>query len=160
QKERQDSCLPRRSPIRFAKDRREPRPHCPLKPPSPDQLTEDTELSTKETDRSTYRMDPMKPAWDLKGTYFETCSCEVLCPCIFMSPPSRGDCSVLYAWHIEAGNYDKLNLDHLNVALAAYAPGHMQQVKWLAALYVDNRATPAQFAALQEIFTGKAGGHP
>ncbi|HET7446357.1 MAG TPA: DUF1326 domain-containing protein [Methyloceanibacter sp.] len=41
------------------------------------------------------------------------------------SPPSHGDCSVLYAWHIEAGRYDKLNLDHINVVLAAYAAGHM-----------------------------------
>jgi hypothetical protein len=36
----------------------------------------------------------------------------------------------------------------------------MQQVKWLAALYIDDRAAPVQFAALEEIFTGKAGGHP
>ena len=102
----------------------------------------------------------MNPAWKLRGTYFEACSCEVVCPCIFTSPPSHGDCSVLYAWHIESGSYDKLDLNELNVALAAYAAGHMQQVKWLAALYIDERATPAQFTALEAIFTGGAGGHP
>jgi hypothetical protein len=36
----------------------------------------------------------------------------------------------------------------------------MQHVKWLAALYIDDRATPSRFAALEAIYTGKAGGHP
>jgi hypothetical protein len=35
--------------------------------------------------------------WQLAGTYFEACSCEVMCPCIFQSAPSHGDCAVLYA---------------------------------------------------------------
>lgn len=98
--------------------------------------------------------------WKLSGTYFEACSCEVVCPCIFESAPSHGDCEVLYAWHIEHGNDQATSLDGLNVALAAYASGHMQKVKWLAALYIDDRATPEQFAALNRIYTGQAGGFP
>ena len=53
-----------------------------------------------------------------------------------------------------------MSLDGLNVALAAYADGHMQKVKWQAALYIDERATPEQFAALKHIYTGQAGGFP
>ncbi|MFA5900096.1 MAG: DUF1326 domain-containing protein [Hyphomicrobium sp.] len=98
--------------------------------------------------------------WSLSGTYFEACSCETVCPCIFESAPSHGTCSVLYAWHIGHGVDGATSLDGLNVALAAYADGHMQKVKWLAALYIDDRATAEQYAALEKIFTGKAGGHP
>jgi hypothetical protein len=98
--------------------------------------------------------------WRLTGTYFEASSCEVVCPCIFQSAPSHGDCEVLYAWHIERGNAEAISLDGLNVSLAAYASGHMQKVKWLAALYLDDRASPEQFAALKRIYTGQAGGFP
>ena len=98
--------------------------------------------------------------WKLTGTYFEACSCEVVCPCIFQSPPSHGDCSVLYSWHIDEGKAGATSLNGLNVALAAYADGHMQKVKWLAALYIDERATPEQFEALKTIYTGQAGGFP
>jgi hypothetical protein len=98
--------------------------------------------------------------WSLEGSYFEACSCEVVCPCIFESPPSHGDCSVLYAWHIERGHLNGTSLDDLNVALAAYAGGHMQRVKWLASLYLDERAKGSQRQALKAIFTGNSGGHP
>ena len=98
--------------------------------------------------------------WSLEGSYFEACSCEAVCPCIFESPPSHGDCSVLYAWHIDSGHSNGASLDGLNVALAAYAGGHMQHVKWLASLYLDERATEPQRQALEAIFTGKSGGHP
>lgn len=99
-------------------------------------------------------------AWKLEGTYFEACNCEVVCPCIFESAPSHDDCSVIYAWNIKRGNDGAVALDDLNVAMAAYADGHMQKVKWLAALYIDERASPEQYAALERIFTGQAGGHP
>ncbi|WP_083567253.1 DUF1326 domain-containing protein [Hyphomicrobium sp. CS1GBMeth3] len=98
--------------------------------------------------------------WRLHGNYFEACSCETVCPCIFESAPSHGDCNVIYAWTVRTGHYRDVSLDGLNVALAARADGHMQQVKWLAALYIDSKATPDQYAALESIFTGKAGGHP
>lgn len=99
-------------------------------------------------------------AWKLNGAYFEACSCEVVCPCIFQSAPSHGNCSVLYTWHIDHGHSGAVALDGLNVALAAYADGHMQKVKWQAALYIDERATPEQFAELKRIYTGEAGGFP
>jgi hypothetical protein len=100
------------------------------------------------------------PKWSLTGGYFEACSCEVVCPCIFESAPTHGDCSVPYAWHIDKGQFAGDALDGLNVVLAAYASGHMQKAKWLAALYIDERATLEQRSALEKIYTGKVGGHP
>ncbi len=98
--------------------------------------------------------------WKLNGTYFETCNCAVACPCVFLSTPTEGTCTVLVAWHIARGHYGDIPLDGLNVALAVYAPGNMIQGKWTAAAYFDDRADEEQNGALHAIFGGKAGGHP
>jgi hypothetical protein len=98
--------------------------------------------------------------WNLKGQYFEACNCEAACPCVFLSPPTEDDCTVLVGWHIDEGEFEGTKLDGLNVALAVYSPGHMAKVKWQAALYLDDRASEAQGQALGAIFSGQAGGHP
>ncbi len=79
---------------------------------------------------------------------------------MFTSAPTEGKCTVLLAWHIAKGKYGDTSLDGLNVALAAYAPGHMLKVKWDIALYLDEKATPSQREALTTIYAGKAGGEP
>lgn len=101
----------------------------------------------------------MAEKWQVSGSYFESCNCEAACPCIFLSPPTTGDCTVLIAWHIEEGRYGDVSLDGLNVAMAAHSPGHMMEVPWRAALYLDNGANEAQGEALVKIFGGQAGGH-
>jgi hypothetical protein len=98
--------------------------------------------------------------WELKGDYFEACNCEVTCPCIFLSPPTESDCTVFLAWHVNQGKFGDTKLDGLTVAMAAYSPGHMQKVKWKAALYLDSAANKEQSDALGQIFGGKFGGTP
>ncbi len=101
-----------------------------------------------------------KPAdWTLKGGYFETCNCVTSCPCIWLQPPSEGNCKLLVAWHIESGHLNDQSLDELNVALACYSAGNMKEGGWQAALYVDERANDLQFDAITQIFGGKQGGH-
>jgi len=101
----------------------------------------------------------MSESWRIDGTYFESCNCDVACPCVFTSAPTEDDCKVLVSWHIESGNYGDVSLNGLNVALAAYSPGHMLQTPWKVALYTDDRANVAQSEALVAIFGGQAGGH-
>lgn len=99
-------------------------------------------------------------SWNLDGTYFEACNCDVACPCIFLSAPTEGECTVLVAWHIDRGRDGDVALDGLNVAMAVHAPGHMMQTKWRAALYLDERASEPQQQSLTKIFGGQAGGQP
>ena len=99
-------------------------------------------------------------SWNVKGSYFEACNCEAACPCVFLSPPTEDDCTVLVGWHIEKGQFDDKHLDGLNVAMAVHSPGHMAEEKWRAALYLDDRASEDQAQALAGIFSGQAGGHP
>lgn len=98
--------------------------------------------------------------WHLEGDYFEACNCEAACPCVWFNAPSEGDCKLLVAWHVERGRCEDVALDGLNVVLACFAPGHMKDGNWQAALYVDERANDAQTDALVRIFSGQAGGHP
>jgi len=99
-------------------------------------------------------------SWKIEGTYFEACNCEAACPCVFLSKPTEGQCDAMVAWHIDKGSFEKVALDGLNVALAVHSPGHMAQVKWEVAVYLDERANDAQKDALTKIFAGQAGGHP
>ena len=98
--------------------------------------------------------------WKLNGTYFEACNCATACPCVFLSPPTEGDCTAMVAWHIDQGYYGDVSLDGLNVALAVYSPGNMIESKWKVAAYFDEKADDFQNEALHAIFSGKAGGHP
>jgi hypothetical protein len=102
----------------------------------------------------------MAESWSVSGVYCEACNCEAACPCVMLSPPTAGECTAIVGWRIEKGSYGQVSLDGLHAALAAYAPGPMHQVKWKVALYVDERASPAQREALAKIFSGQAGGAP
>jgi hypothetical protein len=102
----------------------------------------------------------MAQKYNVSGTYFEACNCDVACPCVFLSPPTMGDCRLLVAWHIDNGSFGDVALDGLNVVLYVHSPGNMVQGKWKVALYLDERATEAQKDSLAQIFSGQAGGHP
>ena len=102
----------------------------------------------------------MSAKWSLSGLYFEACNCEVACPCVFLSPPTEGECTALVGWHIDQGSFEKTKLDGLNVALTVHSPGTMVATKWKAALYFDSKASEEQKNALMQIFSGQAGGHP
>lgn len=99
-------------------------------------------------------------AWNLSGSYFESCNCNSACPCVFLSPPTTGECTAIVGWHIDDGSHEGLALDGLNVALAVHSPGHMAETPWRVALYLDDSGSEEQQAALGAIFSGSAGGHP
>jgi hypothetical protein len=97
--------------------------------------------------------------WKLDGSYFEACNCDVVCPCVFTSAPTEGNCTALVGWHVDSGSMGDVSLDGLNVALAVYSPGNMFETPWQVALYIDNDADASQQEALTKIFGGQAGGH-
>lgn len=98
-------------------------------------------------------------SWHVNGTYMEACNCAAACPCVFLSPPTEGTCTVLVGWHIDKGTHNSTKLDGLNVALLAHSPGNMKDGNWEVALYLDDRADQTQQQALGGIFSGQAGGH-
>ena len=101
----------------------------------------------------------MADNWTISGSYFESCNCEAICPCVVLGSPTTGDCTLLVGWHIDSGNRNGVDLSGFNVVLAVHSPGRMIDVSWKVALYLDERATEEQAGALGQIFGGQAGGH-
>ena len=95
----------------------------------------------------------------VEGDYFEACTCDVSCPCIFLGPATMDRCDLILAWHIEQGHAGEVTLDGLNVAMAVHSPKQMTDGNWSVALYLDERATAEQAEALGGVFSGASGGH-
>lgn len=102
--------------------------------------------------------------WRVRGTYFEGCNCEAICPCRSVGgrpggPSSYGECFGAVSWHIRQGHADDLDLSDLRVALSIrYLDRVQPSTPWEVVLYVDDRGSGEQQAALAGIFLGRSGG--
>ena len=100
-------------------------------------------------------------SWQVSGDYFETCSCDYLCPCVYTNleaQPTKGSCTAALAFHIDEGRYGDVVLDGLNFVIAARSPGRMIEGNWSVGLILDERANQEQQQALSAIASGQAGG--
>jgi hypothetical protein len=103
------------------------------------------------------------PSWQIAGDYFETCSCDYVCPCIptnLAGKPTKGWCNFAFVFHIDKGNSDGLKLDGLNFAVIGHTPDIMGKGNWSVGLIVDDRASADQKQAITTIASGQAGGPP
>ncbi|MEV0372714.1 DUF1326 domain-containing protein [Streptomyces sp. NPDC050636] len=102
------------------------------------------------------------PAWHVAGDWFDTCKCDIPCPCSFAQPPTYGDCEGVLVWHIREGHYGDVRLDGLNVLMLASFVGNVwgEHSDAYAAVFLDERADDAQRAAMEMIFGGQAGSWP
>jgi hypothetical protein len=104
------------------------------------------------------------PAWHVTGSYFEACNCQAVCPCrrrggsTSTGKPTYGVCDFALSWHVMQGSFGVFALDGLDVIMAGSYRGDEPGMPWRVCLYVDERATTGQHAALAAIFTGQAGG--
>lgn len=101
------------------------------------------------------------PAWKLTGEYYETCSCDFVCPCILTqltARPSKGSCTFAMGFRIEQGNYGNVSLDSLGFVLVGFTPEEMGKGNWSAGVIVDERATAEQRDAIVAVASGAAGG--
>lgn len=99
--------------------------------------------------------------WKLSGTYFENCSCEMVCPCTTSSMTVGADydrCRVLLALHVTNGEIDGTDVSDLNAALVADTPPLMSEGNWRAGLLIDAKATAEQRDKLLSVLSGQKGG--
>ena len=95
----------------------------------------------------------------LRGTYFESCTCETICPCLLLLDPTQGYCKAFLTWNIEKGHVGNVDVSGLNVSMWLNAPQNLLKGQFEMAVYVDERANNAQFEALKEAYHGAYGGH-
>jgi hypothetical protein len=100
-------------------------------------------------------------SWQVDGQYYETCSCDFVCPCILQQmavEPSKGTCTFAMGFKIERGKFGSESLDDLGFIVLGFTPEAMGKGNWSVGLVIDDRATPAQRDAITAIASGAAGG--
>lgn len=102
-----------------------------------------------------------KVSWTLSGDYFESCSCDYLCPCLpsnLQARPTKGHCYFAFAFEVDRGRYANVTLDGLRFAVVGHTPGVMSEGNWAVGVILDERASAEQQEALTTIASGRAGG--
>jgi hypothetical protein len=99
-------------------------------------------------------------AWSLKGSYVETCSCELMCPCnlSFDHGATYDYCRVVLVFDVREGNVEGTDIAGLKVAAIAETPKVMTEGNWKLGLFVDANASDEQADKLTRVFTGQLGG--
>jgi hypothetical protein len=101
------------------------------------------------------------PAWQVNGQYYETCSCDFVCPCLpggLAVEPSKGSCTFAMAFSIERGKFGALSLDGLGFIVLGFTPEAMGKGNWSVGLIADEKASGEQRDAITAIASGAAGG--
>jgi hypothetical protein len=101
--------------------------------------------------------------WHFEGTYFESCSCDTICPCSwsgFTAEATFDRCRALLAYHITNGEIDGVDVSGLNFALFLDTPPVMSEGNWRVGVFLDQAANEQQAAKLGEVIAGQAGGPP
>jgi hypothetical protein len=99
-------------------------------------------------------------AWNLEGTYFESCSCEVVCPCTAsMALGADYDrCRVTLVFNVARGDVDGTDVAGLALAVVADTPKVMTDGNWRLGVFIDAAASEEQAEKLGAVFSGQLGG--
>src|SRR3954465_10661383 len=96
-------------------------------------------------------------AWQIRGSYFESCNCDPICPCrridgVGGGRSTHGECLGALSWLIEDGSAGEVDLSGLAVALATRYHDDEPGSPWRFVVYLDARASGQQREALTAIF--------
>jgi hypothetical protein len=99
-------------------------------------------------------------SWNLKGSYAETCSCELMCPCnlSFDHGATYDFCRATLAFSIREGEVDGTDVQGRRVVTIIDTPKVMTDGNWRLGMFVDDQATDEQFDKLVKVFSGQLGG--
>ena len=99
-------------------------------------------------------------SWSLRGSYVETCSCELMCPCnmSFDHGATYDYCRVTLVFNISDGQIEGTDVGGLKAAVIADTPKVMTEGNWKLGMFIDDRATDEQMEKLAGVFSGQMGG--
>jgi hypothetical protein len=99
-------------------------------------------------------------AWKLSGTYAETCSCELMCPCnlSFDHGATYDFCRATLAFSIQEGEIEGTDVAGRKVVAIIDTPKVMTDGNWKLGVYVDDGAGDEQMDKLVKVFGGQLGG--
>ncbi|HLM09030.1 MAG TPA: DUF1326 domain-containing protein [Thermoleophilaceae bacterium] len=96
--------------------------------------------------------------YQFEGTLLEACSCNILCPCWVGEDPDRGTCQSVIAYKIDRGTIRGVDVGGLTLASVVFIPGNVLAGNWQQLVFIDDRASAEQEAALLAAFGGELGG--
>ncbi|GAB4190701.1 MAG: hypothetical protein OHK0022_03710 [Roseiflexaceae bacterium] len=99
-----------------------------------------------------------RAGYRLEGELLEVCDCNVLCPCWIGEDSDNGSCESALAYHFSSGMIAGVDVSGLTLAVAAFIPGNVLKGNMRVILYVDDRATDAQYDAIVRVWSGELGG--
>ena len=99
-------------------------------------------------------------SWSIEGTYFETCSCELMCPCNFSFDhgATYDYCRVTLVFDIREGEVEGTDVGGRMLAVVADTPKVMTEGNWRLGMFVDDGASDEQVQKLTAVFSGQVGG--
>lgn len=99
-------------------------------------------------------------SWSLAGSYFETCSCDVVCPCTasLSLGATRDRCKVVLVFNVKRGDVDGTDVSGLTVAAVCDTPKVMSEGNWRLGVVIDDKASDEQAEKLGAVFSGALGG--
>jgi hypothetical protein len=99
-------------------------------------------------------------SWNLAGSYFETCSCDVVCPCTasLSLGATRDRCKVVLVFNVKSGEVDGTDVSGLVVAAVCDTPKVMSDGNWRLGVVIDAAASDEQAEKLGGVFSGALGG--
>jgi hypothetical protein len=99
-------------------------------------------------------------AWNLDGTYFETCSCDVICPCTasLALGATHDWCRATLVFNVVRGDVEGTDVSGLTVAAIADTPKVMSEGNWRLGVFIDDAASDEQAEKLGAVFGGQLGG--
>jgi hypothetical protein len=99
-------------------------------------------------------------SWKLEGSYFETCSCNVVCPCTasLALGATHDRCKVTLVFNVKDGEVEGTDVSGLIVAAVADTPKIMSEGDWRLGVFIDQAASDEQAEKLGKVFSGAIGG--
>jgi len=99
-------------------------------------------------------------SWSLKGSYFETCSCELMCPCNFTFDhgATYDYCRATLCFNIKEGEIEGTDVSDLTAVVIIDTPKVMTEGNWRVGMFIDDGADDEQMEKLLAVFGGQKGG--
>ncbi len=103
---------------------------------------------------------PSSSKWRYTTEIIAACSCDWGCPCNFNARPTHGYCNGTYALNLTKAHFDGTELSGTKLAWAGAWPRAIHEGNGTCKILIDEKASPDQRRAVEEIVKGKHGGLP
>lgn len=116
-------------------------------------------MTTTEQGHASSKPEVRDAPYRLLGAFYEACDCYTICPCWTGNNPDEDQCTGIFAWEIEEGTVDGVDVSGLRAVSVSHHTGFRgDEARQRVVLLIDDAATQRQSDALVAALTGSLGG--